>query len=268
MRSPHSVSSAIAIVLVALAVAAGCSDDDETSQPTTTTATPAAAGGASTSSTDPSSTGETSSSTAPATGCTEAGPAMPGGAGSGEVVDLDGDRRPDTAWLAGRPDGTRQMGVTTAAGGGDAVEVRSASPVGLVLLAVDADQRPPVELLVSDNRSVQLWAFADCRLQPVVGPDGMPYVFDLGMRGTGTGVGCRDADDGRRLVGLNVTRDEGDRVDWSRTEIELDGLQASHGPTDTGTFRRPGDDGAIDLLHTVSCGDLTIAADGIRQPEP
>lgn len=193
---------------------------------------------------------------------------MPSGAASGEIVDADGDGRRDTAWLAGQPDGSRQLGITTASGGGDAVEVQSASPVGLVLLAVDADRQPPVELLVSDNRTVQLWALADCTLQPVIGPDGAPYLFDLGFRGTGTGVGCRDTDGGSRLVGLNVTTDDGTTVEWSRTVIELDGLEASHGPTDTGTFRRPGDDRAIDLLHTVSCGDLTITENGIRQPEP
>lgn len=91
--------------------------------------------------------------------------------------------------------------------------------------------------------------------------------------GYGTGVGCADADadadgDGRRdLLGLNVTGSSDTTVDWSRTIIERDGLQASNGATDTGTYQRPADDAQIELLYTVSCGDLTIDDDGIRQPQ-
>jgi hypothetical protein len=194
---------------------------------------------------------------------------VPGGAGvgSGQIVDLDGDGRPDTGWLAAHEDGSRELGVATAAGGGDVVTIESASPVALTLLAIDADEQPPVELFVSDGRTVQLWAFADCRLAPVTNPEDEPYLFDLGFRGTGTGVGCRDVRGGRQLVGLNVTDDNGTEVDWTRTVIERDGLAASNGPTDEGRFERPADDGAIELLHTVSCDDVTITSDGIRQPE-
>jgi hypothetical protein len=56
-------------------------------------------------------------------------------------------------------------------------------------------------------------------------------------------------------------------VDWTRTVIERDGLTARNGQTDEGRFERPSDDAAIDLLHTVSCDDVTINRDGIRQPE-
>jgi hypothetical protein len=64
-----------------------------------------------------------------------------------------------------------------------------------------------------------------------------------------------------------VTDDDGTVVDWTRTVIERDGLRASNGPTDEGQFRRPADDRAIELLHTVSCDDMTIDEDGIRQPQ-
>jgi hypothetical protein len=158
--------------------------------------------------------------------------------------------------------------VLTAAGGGDRVMIDSASPVALTLLVADADEQPPVELFVSDNRTVQLWTFVDCSLQPVTDASGQPYQFDLGFRGTGTGVGCIDADgDGRRdLVGLNVTATTDTTVEWSRTIIERDGVQASNGPTDTGTYRRSEDDAEIELLYTVTCGDASIDQDGIRQP--
>jgi hypothetical protein len=266
------------MVVFLLLAAGACGDDDDTSTGGTATTREATspsstsrsssdaesdsgtAGGSSTTSAAPSGSGE---------GCAGDGPQVPQGAGvgSGEIVDVDGDGRPDTGWLAAHEDGSRELGVATAAGGGDVVPMDSASPVALTLLAVDADERPPVELFVSDGRTVELWAFADCRLAPVTNPQDEPYLFDLGFRGTGTGVGCRDTGGGRQLVGLNITDDNGTEVDWTRTVIERDGLAASNGPTDEGRFERPADDAAIDLLHTVSCDDMTITGDGIRQPE-
>jgi hypothetical protein len=262
------------MVAILLLVAAACGDDDDTSTGTTTTR-PATSTTSSTSSSSSGSGSGTSGGSATTAGsssgegCAGGGPRVPEGAGvgSGQIVDVDGDGRPDTGWLAAHEDGSRELGVATAAGGGDVVTIESASPVALTLLAIDADEQAPVELFVSDNRTVQLWAFADCRLAPVTNPEGEPYLFDLGFRGTGTGVGCRDVRGGRQLVGLNVTDDNGTEVDWTRTVIERDGLAASNGPTDEGRFERPADDDAIELLHTVSCDDVTITSDGIRQPE-
>lgn len=213
-------------------------------------------------------TATTEPSAARTDGCPGTAPAIGGDANTGEIIDVDGDGRRDTAWLAATRDGRRELGVVTAAGGSDAVEINSASPVELALLAAEADGRPPVELFVSDNRTVQLWTFDQCSLQPVTSPDGQPYQFDLGFRGTGTGVGCTDADgDGRQdLVGLNVTRSNESTVDWSRTIIERDGLEASNGETDTGIFQRADAAAQIDLLYTVTCGDLTMNEDAIRQP--
>jgi hypothetical protein len=262
----------LATLLVGLG-ACGDDDDDTASDATTTSS---AADSSSTSSTTPGS-GDSSSSdpsgatttAPPGEGCTGGGVEEPTGegVGAGDIVDVDGDGRGDRAWLSVRPDGSRELGVATAAGGGDAVPMDSASPNVLTLLAVDADEEPPVELFMSDGRTVELWAFADCALAAVTDPDGAPYLFDLGFRGTGTGVGCRDADGGRELVGLNVVDDDGTVVDWTRTVIERDELIASNGATDEGRFERPADDGAIELLHTVSCGDVTMTSDGIQQPQ-
>jgi hypothetical protein len=261
-------ASALVIAVVLLLVAAACGDDDDVSSGSTTTTRETTSSSASSSS---ETTGGGSTSTTAASGgqgCT-GGPQVPTGpgVGSGPIVDVDGDGRKDIGWLAAHRDGSRELGVALAAGGSDAVRIESASPSALTLLVVDADERPPVEVFVSDNRTVQLWAFADCQLAPVTNPQHDQYLFDLGFRGTGTGVGCRDTSGGRQLVGLNVTDDNSTVVDWTRTVIERDGLTARNGPTDEGQFRRPGDDAAIELLHTVSCGDLTIARDGIRQPE-
>jgi hypothetical protein len=205
-----------------------------------------------------------------APGCADPSVAREEPANDREVGDLDGDGRPDTVWVASPGGGRRVLGVEAAAGGGDAVDIASASPVALLVLVADADETPPVELFVSDSRGVQLWAFDDCRLQPVTDPEGRPYVFDLGLRGYGTGVGCVDADgDGRRdLVGLDAVDDDGrGTVTWTRTVIERDGLTADEGPTTEGTYRHPADDADIALLRSVTCGGLTLTDDGIPQPE-
>jgi hypothetical protein len=96
---------------------------------------------------------------------------------------------------------------------------------------------------------------------------GAPYVFSLGFSGIGTGVGCVAIDGRKRLVGLDVTSDRGDTVEWSRTIVELQGATARNGATSSGTFTRPADDHAIDLLHQVTCGQLTMAADGLTAPQ-
>src|SRR5439155_17092959 len=100
----------------------------------------------------------------------------------------------------------------------------------------------------------------DCAIVPSTSADGIPYTFDRGFAGTGTGVCCVDADhDGRRdLLGLRRLIPPGadDRtVTWSRTIVRLDGAQASNGPTDTGTYHLPRDAAAADLLSEVTCGD-------------
>ena len=76
--------------------------------------------------------------------------------------------------------------------------------MALSLLVAAADRQRTIELFVDDNRTVQLWALSDCQLVPVLNLQGQPYEFDRGFRGTGTGVGCVNAPEGRRLVGLNV----------------------------------------------------------------
>jgi hypothetical protein len=270
VRGLVRTSSLVMAVVLVLLVGA-CGDDDDVSSGTSTSDATSPSSSSSSSVEPTETTGGATTSAPPGSGegCAGGGPQVPEGtgAGSGRIVDVDGDGRPDTGWLAVNEDGSRELGVATAAGGGDTVPMDSASPNVLTLLAIDADEQPPVELFVSDGRTVELWTFADCQLAPVTNPEDEPYLFDLGFRGTGTGVGCRDTGGGRELVGLNVTDDDGTVVDWTRTVIERDGLAASNGQTDEGRFERPGDAAAIELLHTVSCDDVTITADGIRQPE-
>ena len=251
------------------ALAACSGDDDDSSGKAGSAATTTTRSNATTSTTKASSSSNGPTTTANGKGCTGTPPTVGQPANKGAVVDVDGDRKRDTAWLASPGNGKREMGVLTAAGGGDKVQVDSASPVALTLLVADADNQAPVEFFLSDNRTVQLWAFADCKLQQVKDGRGAPYLFDLGFRGNGTGVGCVDADhDGDRdLVGLNVTKRTDTRVDWKRTIIERVALRAANGHSDTGHYALPADAAKVELLYTVSCGNLDIKRDGIRQPE-
>jgi hypothetical protein len=189
---------------------------------------------------------------------------IPAGASATQIVDVDGDDRRDAMWL----DRDRNLGIITAAGGAARVEIKSAAPTRIGALAVNADRRGPVELLVSDGRTVQLFVFDDCDIQPVVNTrDGKPWLFDRGFRGTGTGVGCVDIGGQRKLVGLNIEKHGRDTVEWSRTVINLDGRSATAGPRDEGSFERPKNDLGIELLSQITCADLTMVDDGV-QPAP
>jgi hypothetical protein len=264
MRGRGQAKAGLVVVCVAgLLAAAACSggdDDDDGSS--------AGSAASTTTSTRSSGTSEATTTTISA-GCTGGRPTPTQPASTGDVIDIDGDGRPDQAWLSSPGNGVRELGVLTAAGGGDVVRVDSASPIALQLLVADADETPPVELFVSDGRTVQLWAFSGCKLQQVKDAKGVPYLFDLGFRGNGTGVGCVDADgDGKRdLVGVNVVQRSDTAVQWTRTIIERDGLEASNGAKDEGTYKLPQDQAKADLLYTVTCGNLDIRRDAIRQPE-
>lgn len=205
--------------------------------------------------------------TEPPPGCT--GPArasdMPPGANARQIIDVDGDDRRDIMWL----DADRNLGIITAAGAADVFAIDSAAPSTIEALAVDADEQPPVELLVDDGRTTQLLVFDDCGIRPVINTrDGEPWLFDRGFRGVGTGVGCVDIGGRRRLVGLNIEQAGDDAVEWSRTVVNLDRRSATVGRTDRGTFDRPDDDYAIELLSQVTCGDLTMPDDGLSTPTP
>jgi hypothetical protein len=199
---------------------------------------------------------------------------VPAGSPTKSVIDVDGDGRPDTVAMWAPPDGgAGQLAILTAAGGGSQVTIESASPIQRRALVVNVDEKGPVEILLSDGRQVQLLAFVDCRIQPVLNPQGQPYTFDLFNRvGTGSGVGCNQTPTGRRLVGLWTdelidTSHAGVSVPWRRTVVELDGLHARNGASTQGTFTTGRDDKAIASLSDISCGSLRMSTDGLTGPD-
>ena len=204
-------------------------------------------------------------------GCAAGGTPPPADAAQRQVSDLDWDGRPDTLWVGQLRDGNgrtdRVVGVTTASGDNSQVQVTSASPIPLSALAIDAQQDGQHQIIVSDGRSAHLYVFANCRLQTVADNQGAPFLFDLqNLRDHGTGIGCSDLGPpsaGRHLVGLQALN-EGL---WTvrRTEIDLNGTLATIGESDT-VPAASAQDPAVTSAQTISCGDLTLAKDGVQQP--
>ena len=204
-------------------------------------------------------------------GCAPSGTPPPAHVSERKIGDLDWDGRPDTLWVGQVRDGNGQIdrvvGVTTASGANSQVQVSSASPIPLSALAIDAQQDGQHQIIVSDGRSARLYVFANCRLQAAADNQGAPFQFDLqNLRDNGTGVGCSDLgppSTGRHLVGLHATNDG----QWTvrRTEIDLNGTLATIGGSDT-VAASSAQDPAVTSAETISCGNLTIAKDGVQQP--
>lgn len=212
-------------------------------------------------------------STAPATappteaapaGCAPTGTGVPADAAATETIDLDGDGLPDTLWLADA-DGSRTLGVTTASGATFTHPVDLAGPAGAAALAVHPDPATLPGVLLTDNRLADLLLVDDCALVDATDAAGAPWQFDLGFTGYGTGVGCLDLTGSgtTTLVGLDAT---GDGTTVTRTAIDLAGTVATAGTSDSVTLD-PGDQTAIDTAHQITCGDRTLAADGVHEPQ-
>lgn len=153
--------------------------------------------------------------------------------------------------------GNGLVGVTTAEGTGS-LRVPSASPMPMQALVVDAQGDGQKQLIVSDGRGAHLYLLEGCRINPVFDGQGQPFVFDLqNLRGNGTGVGCEDLGDGRHLVALQALPD-GDGFTVRRTQININEYSATSGRSDTvaGTAS----------ASTITCGDSTMAKDGVQQP--
>jgi hypothetical protein len=277
-RCPHLVVVVASAALVLASCSSGSSGSSSTTRSSTTngsattiarTGSTTAAGGSSTTAAPNSSstTAATSTTTTPGKtgGCTSGSAQIPAGAARRQVIDVDGDGRPDTSWID-TAYGITTVGIATAAGGGAQVPYTSASPISRSVLVVNADEQGPAEIIVSDGRGASLYAFASCSIQPVRNPQGQTYAFDLGnRRDNGTGVGCIQTDKGRRLAGLQAKDRTAIAVSWTSTVINLDGLSATNGAKASGTYALPAEQAKADLLDQITCGDRTMAADGVTE---
>jgi len=227
---------------------------------TTTTAAPAAptaAGGITTATVAPAAPTAT-----PLSGCAPTGTGVPAGATSKQVIDVDGDGRPDTGWLSG---GTT-FGITTASGATFSIPIELAGGGPRTVLVANTDGHGTIAALASDGRTVELLLVHNCGLFPATNAQGAHYEFDLGLRGTGTGVGCSQitGTPTRSLVGLNVHLNAAGLPDSiHRTQIILGATTARNGATDT--IPAQGNPAATQSGSTISCGDLTLNRDGITE---
>ena len=195
-------------------------------------------------------------------GCAPAGTGVPAGATSKQIIDVDGDGRPDTGWISG---GTN-FGITTASGANFSIPMELAGGGPRSVLVENTDGTGTIAALASDGRTVELLLVRNCGLYPAKNPQGQNYEFDLGFRGTGTGVGCSQVagTSGRSLVGLNVHLDAaGQPQDVRRTQIIIDGTSARNGATDT--VAAAGNPAAVQSGTQISCGELTMGRDGVTE---
>ena len=255
-------------LLAAALVLAGCGGGGSSGSGTASGGPSSASSGGSPSSASSSATGGSGTSASSdwghLAGCPSVGRQIPQGTTTKQTVDVDGDGRPDTAWIATQPDssGGIAFGARTASGGFLAATIHSASPVARSVLFADVTGHGEVIALASDGRQVLLYAVSECQLIPVKNLQGKQYAFDLGFTGYGTGVGCVDADsDGTTdLVGLKYVPESQGAGTIQRTIVRLSGNQARNGATDTVPATNAN---MADEAQSVSCGDLTLAADGV-----
>jgi hypothetical protein len=191
-------------------------------------------------------------------GCRPGGP--PPGAASKDVSDVY--REPATLWLT-----NQIVGITIAEGYGEGA-IHSPSPLQRRALLIDAQRNGNHQIIVDTGREALLYAVSGCTITPVVDKQGASFRFDIGHRmGEGDGIGCSDLGDGRHLVGLLQLRDQQDKPLWTvrRTEIDLNDSTATFGRSDT-VAATSDQDPAWTTAGNISCGDLTIARDGVQAP--
>lgn len=184
-----------------------------------------------------------------------------------EVVDVDGDGRPDQAWLTGGAD--RALGITTASGATFSVPIDSASPVpaSAVVQVVQADAVPVA--LVDVGREAKVFAVVDCALVAPTNAQGEPYTFDRGFAGQGTGVGCTQDGGVLRLAGLDAVAADDGTFTVTRTYVDLTdaGRQARNGDPQEVATGAGADEPVVTTAQEVSCGDLLAGRDGPVEPQ-
>ncbi|MFE4465009.1 hypothetical protein ACFRCR_07785 [Oerskovia sp. NPDC056781] len=200
----------------------------------------------------------TTTTTPPSAGCAATETGTPAGASTHQIVDVDGDGRPDTAWLTGGAD--RTFGITTASGATFSAPVTSASPVpasAIVNLVAAGGGEAPIAL-VDVGREVLLFSVADCAVTVTQNAQGQPYTFDKGFSGFGTGVGCTAVDGVLHLAGLNATSADGTTYTVERTFVDLDqaARKATNGQAETVAEDAAAADPVVVTAQETSCGDL------------
>lgn len=262
-------------VVVAVVLAFVLRGNGSTGEPvgTSTSTPPTTAGPTTTTPATPSATPsavQTSTPTTPGTppasaGCPPNGVAAP--AGAVPIVDVDGDGRPDKAWISAGFG--RRFGITTASGATFSIEIDSASPVeaAAVVNLVQKDKLPIA--LVDVHREALVYSLAQCAVRPVLNAQGEQYRFDRGFAGAGTGVGCSGPS--FELAGLNAVMASNGTYTVTRTFVTLDAnaRHATNGSPVRVATGAASTDPVVTTAQEVSCGELVAGRPGdgpIEQP--
>jgi hypothetical protein len=247
--------AALLVVAVVVIVALVVNRNDETApvaSPTETSAPPTSA---------PPEPSASASSETPSAGCAPNGDAAPAGADVVTVIDVDGDGRPDKAWLSAGAG--RAFGITTASGATFSTPIDSASPIpaSAIVNRVQSDAVPIA--LVDLGREALVYSLAGCAVTPVANAQGQPYTFDRGFAGAGTGVGCTADGGSLRLAGLDAVADADQKYTVTRTFVDLDadGRHATNGSPEQVATGAAADDPVVTTAQAVSCGDLVAGSD-------
>lgn len=191
-------------------------------------------------------------------GCSPNGVAIPAGADTAPVRDVDETDSDATEFYSETP--RFEFGVRTQSGATIVLPDDLAGPAthsGWMTrfpLAVVA--------VLDDGRGATLHAFVDCTFVRTEGIDGRPYSFALNGFGTaGTGVGCASYADGTtKLLGLNAVRLTTGRyrIDSTEVRVSADGRTATNGPTTKGTTTYAEGSTQVRQANSSTCGDVPI----------
>jgi hypothetical protein len=170
--------------------------------------------------------------------------------------------QPATLWIS-----NFIVGLSTPQGYSQAA-IESPSPLSRSAMMIDAQQDGNHQVIVDTGREAILYTVIGCTIAPAVDDKGLSFRFDIGhRRDVGDGIGCSDLGDGRRLVQLLQMRDDQDKplLTVRRTEINLNGPLATAGRSDVVTATSE-QDPAWTTAANISCGDSTMAGDGVQAP--
>lgn len=254
-----------ATALAAGLLLTGCGADDAGpdgagsggASPSTTTASPGPTTSAPETSAPP--------TTAPV-GCPPTQATTPSGATVVQVVDVDGDGRPDQAWISGGDE--RAIGITTASGATFSSPISTASPIGASAVVNLVGEAATPVALVDVGREALVYSLAGCAVTPTTDEAGVPYTFDRGFGDQGTGVGCTEVDGVLHLAGL-LAAQQGDGWTVTRTFVDLseDGARATNGASEVVAQGAAESDPVVVTATEVSCGDLVAGQDGLVEPQ-
>ena len=231
----------------------------------TAAGTSTSAAGSSTASAASSSLAAAAASRTPQAGCPSVGRSIPAGAQSKQTIDVDGDGRPDTEWIATSARRERRHALRHPHRQRRRVlrDDHSASPVARSVMFADVTGHGEIIALASDGRQVLLYAVSRVPADPReerCRASSTPSTWASPATAPAWAAWTRTATARPTWSVSSTCRSRRARARSSARSSKLDGPNARNGATDTVTATRP-EHGQE--AHSVSCGDQTMAANGV-----